>query len=1021
MHNGYYQSSILKRKPHSIWQLGVAFGILSQLLVLSVSGQILYWDTNGATAGAGATPTGTWDAATTNWTTSSTGTLAPVTWTSGRDAVFSAGIDAINTFTVTVSGTQTVNSLTANTGTPILTGGTITFSAAGGIINTASGVTMSYDGVLAGSAVINKNGAGTFITGGSGFNTWTGAVNINAGVFEITKTGFVGAIDNAAAVTVASGATLRLNGAAAYTQETIGSLAGAGTVTNVGAAAVNVIAGGDNTNTTFSGTLTNAGNALNLQKSGTGTMVLSGANSYTGTTTVNAGVLNIQNSTALGTTAGGTTVASGAALEIQNNITVGAETLSLAGTGVGNNGALRNISGANSFAGNITLTAATEIQSDAGSLALSGNITAANFGLTVDGAGNTASSGVIGLGSGGLTKNGTGTLTLSGLNTYTGATIINAGTVSVNTLANTGTASALGAPTTAANGTIAIGSGATRATLAYTGSGSTTNRVVNLAGTTGGATLDASGTGALVFTSALTATGAGSKTLTLTGTSTAGNALQGAIVNNSAANTTSLVKSGTGTWILSGNNTYTGATTINGGTLQIDADNRLGTAPAAPTANQLVLDGGTLATTSTFTLNANRGVTVNSGGGTVDTSAGTTLTYNGILAGTGTFNKTDTGTLVLGGATTNTHTGDINVAGGTLQIAKTVANTAIGDSANVTVSSGATLAFTGGVSETVGSIAGAGTINNSNAGAMTLTTGGNNASTNFSGVIQNTGGNLSLVKTGTGSLTLSGATANTFGGSVSINDGTLNLNKTAGVNAVGTGPITVGDGIGAASSANLVLLANNQIPNASAVTINADGRFSLGTFSDSIGSIAGTGLLDLGSSGYLNVGANNASSIFGGSITGTGTLEKAGTGTLTFNSSINYAGALTLSGGTLLLNGTNLTLGALNITGNSTIDFSGVAATVNLSNLTISAGVTLNILNWANATDFFYAANWAGGVFDTTGVTPMNQVVFSGFSGANTKWQGYDNQVTPVPEPSTYGALLLGALTGLFAWRRRRR
>jgi hypothetical protein len=50
----------------------------------------------------------------------------------------------------------------------------------------------------------------------------------------------------------------------------------------------------------------------------------------------------------------------------------------------------------------------------------------------------------------------------------------------------------------------------------------------------------------------------------------------------------------------------------------------------------------------------------------------------------------------------------------------------------------------------------------------------------------------------------------------------------------------------------------------------------------------------------------------------------------------------------------------------------------------------------------------------------MNRVVFSGFAGDDTKWQAYDRQITPVPEPSAYGAMLLALAGALIAWRRRR-
>jgi autotransporter-associated beta strand protein len=95
-----------------------------------------------------------------------------------------------------------------------------------------------------------------------------------------------------------------------------------------------------------------------------------------------------------------------------------------------------------------------------------------------------------------------------------------------------------------------------------------------LGGSTGGATLDASGSGALVFTSDFRATVVGSKTLTLTGSSTADNRIGGAIVD-SGNGTTSVTKSGAGKWILSGANTYTGGTIVSAGTLALGADNPL--------------------------------------------------------------------------------------------------------------------------------------------------------------------------------------------------------------------------------------------------------------------------------------------------------------------------------------------------------------------------------------------------------------------------------------------------------------
>jgi autotransporter-associated beta strand protein len=156
-------------------------------------------------------------------------------------------------------------------------------------------------------------------------------------------------------------------------------------------------------------------------------------------------------------------------------------------------------------------------------------------------------------------------------NSYTGATLVNGGTLAFTSIENVGaTSSSLGAPVLA-DATISIGGAATTGTLRYAGTsigGHTSDRVINLAGTTGGATIEANGTGPLVLTGTNTATGLGVKTLTLAGTNTGNNSI-GAIVNNSLTNTTAVTKSGAGKWIMTGVNTYTGATAINAGTLVI--------------------------------------------------------------------------------------------------------------------------------------------------------------------------------------------------------------------------------------------------------------------------------------------------------------------------------------------------------------------------------------------------------------------------------------------------------------------
>ncbi len=172
-----------------------------------------------------------------------------------------------------------------------------------------------------------------------------------------------------------------------------------------------------------------------LTKSGTGTFVMAVANTYTGLTTVSAGVLNIQNATGTGTAAGGVTVSAGAALQLQGGITVGAEALSLNGTGISNDGALRSVGTGNltnTWGGTITLAStAVRINADASSTLSIGTITGSGNNLFLGGIGNINATGTITTGTGSMTDDGPGNVTFSGTNTYTGATTITAGITSL--------------------------------------------------------------------------------------------------------------------------------------------------------------------------------------------------------------------------------------------------------------------------------------------------------------------------------------------------------------------------------------------------------------------------------------------------------------------------------------------------------------------------------------------------------------------------------------------------------------
>lgn len=514
-----------------------------------------------------------------------------------------------------------------------------------------------------------------------------------------------------------------------------------------------------------------------------------------------------------------------------------------------------------------------------------------------------------------------------------------------------------------------------------------------------------------------------------------------------------LTKAGAGTLILTNNtNSWTGPLTISGGLLQLNSSNVI---PDA--ADVTIAAGATLllnwGVSETIGALAGAG-TLNIRTGTFTTIGATDTAFSGVIAddgGYGTFVKSGAGTLTLSG--NNTYAGVTHITSGAIVAAS---NTALGGSTwGNTISSGAALHLQGGINLTEGSFAisgsglgGTGVLRNlsgsntlnaainvgtaatigSDSGTLTATGDFNLGSTTLTvtgagnTTLQGAVNSGAVLMDGTGTLTFAGTANNGFGGGLTINQGTVQLNKTGGAIAINGGAVTVGDGIGPVSSANLVLLGSNQLALGTTVTINSDGRFALNNQSQTLNTIAGSGLVDLGTSGYLGLGVYSGSSTFGGSVTGSGTIEKLGAGTFTLGSDLAFDGTFILEAGTLALNGNNLIADTLHITGNSVIDFgSALASTLSVVNFIIDAGVSLTIANWSDTVDYFFAQQWTGAVFDLRGAAPMDQITFTGFAGSDTQWQGYDSQITPVPEPSTYGALLIGAGLAFVLYRRRRR
>ncbi|ELS2105941.1 fibronectin-binding autotransporter adhesin ShdA [Salmonella enterica] len=401
-------------------------------------------------------------------------------------------------------------------------------------------------------------------------------------------------------------------------------------------------------------------------------------------------------------------------------------------------------------------------------------------------------------------------------------------------------------------------------------------------------------------------------------------ALSQGTLDNNVTGGGKIVKTGNDELIVTGDNTYSGGTTITGGTLTADHADSLGT-----------------------------GAIVNSG--VLQVGEGE---LENTLSGSGALVKTGTGELTLSGD--NSYSGDTTITGGTLTAdhADSLGTGVIANSGVLQVGEGElenTLSGSGALVKTgTGELTLSG--DNTYSGGTTITGGtltADHADSLGTGVIANSGvlqvgegelentlsGSGALVKTGTGELTLSGD--NTYSGGTTITGGTLTADH---ADSLGTGVIAnsgvlqVGEGElenTLSGSGSLVKTGTGELTLSGDNTYSGDTTITGGTLTADHADSLGTG--DIDNSGVLQVGEGELEN----TLSGTGSLVKTGTGELTLSGDNTYSGGTTIDDGVLIATNVNaLGGGDVDNTGTLKLDAEGE---FNLANVTTQSGATTEL------------------------------------------------------------------------------
>ncbi len=820
-------------------------------------------------------------------------------------------------------------------------------TAPGAIVNlgartlTLTGTFSAFGGVIKDGGIASGTGGGLVIGANAGAvlagaNTFTGATEIRDNGYLALE--FVGTLAHSSGINLSGpGATFDIS-CGCMTSQTIKDLSGVGT-SRVLLGNTNLTVGTANS-TTFAGVISDAGGNGGLVKQGSGTLTLSGANTYVGGTTLNAGALAVGHNSALGTgtlsfannttlqaAANGLSLANAMTLNGAGTIDTQANSMTLVG-GIDGPGSLTKIgsgtltlTGTNSYTGGTTLNAGVLAVGDNSALG-TGTLTFANTttlqaatdglslanAMTLNGAAtiDTQSSsmaiagGIDGPGS--LSKIGAGTLTLSAANTYSGATTLNAGTLALS-----------GAGGISSSSSVTVGSGATF-DISGLGTGSGT-QITTLAGS---GLVQLGGSGLFLTNASTTFSG----TIAGTGTTSTGLSID------------------TGTLTLTGANSYSSSTVIaagatlalsGGGSISSSFRVQFGPGGTATLDISQTTSGATVGGLTSTT--AGNVVSLGSKTLTVATNGGT---FNGVIQDGGLGSGSGGGFAITGAANqslggVNTYTGATTVGAGSQLFLTGAGSIAASSGVNLTGAGATFFLSSGSPGKTIQDLAGvAGSSVDLN--DTTLTVGTAN-STSFAGSITGTGGGL--VKVGSGTLILTGA--NSYTGGTTVSGGTLQGN-TASLqgNIVNNAVVAFGQ------SGNGIYAGN--MSGSGALTVTGGGNVTLsGTNTYAGGTTVSAGTLTGTTTSVQGAITNNAAVVFdqatsgtyAGVMSGTGSLTKTGSGTVILTNDNSYGGGTTINGGVLQL-GNGGTSGS--ITGNVVVNGADSLLAFNRSDTVTFAG-----------------------------------------------------------------------------------